>query len=260
MRLCTPVSLCLAAAAALLPAGAPAAALAAPPPTCAEASRFPLTTRIHNGPATYEAGGGYGLWDLQLTNTTARTCTDVHPVVVIVDGARSLKPAQARLEFYEGERPHPVRFEVSDADELVGAFDDGFAGFTVGPRGTVTVKVRLAFTSDAAPDGVTVNAAVVQRHDEDGAWVGQSNDYRFEVESDPDPAASEPTASTADPASPSAPATRRDEGLPFARDAEELARTGLGTPHRTLATLATAAALLVAGGTLLLARKTWRRR
>ncbi|MGW3284410.1 hypothetical protein ACWDR3_07195 [Streptomyces sp. NPDC001002] len=253
MRLCTPVSLCLAAAAGLLSLSAAPPAVAAP--TCAEAARFPLTTRIQDGPATYEAGGGYGLWELRLTNTTARTCTNVHPVVVLVDGARALRPAQARLDFYEGERPHPVRFEVSDEDELVGAFDDGFAGFTVGPRGTVTVKVRLAFTSDAAPDGVTVNAAVVQRHDEDGDWVGQSNDYRFEVESDP--AASDPTGSVSDPAEPSAPATRRDEGLPFTREAEELARTGLGTPHRTLATVA---ALLTTAGTLLLTRRAWRRR
>ncbi|MGI5455170.1 hypothetical protein ACQEWB_18715 [Streptomyces sp. CA-249302] len=188
MRLSKPTFLCLAAAAAaLLPVPPPASA--APAPTCAapDGRGFPLTTRIHDAPADYEAGGGYGTWYLDLTNTTTRTCAAIHPVVVLVDAKRALKPSQPRLEFYDGPRTHPVHFEPTDEAELVGAFDDGFPGFTVGPGKTLTVKVRLALTSGAVPNEVTVNAAVVQRHDDDGDWVGQSNDYRFRVSDAPLP-------------------------------------------------------------------------
>lgn len=125
MRLCTPVSLCLAAA-ALVSVATPAHA--APGPACAapDDRRFPLTSHIHGGPDAYEAGGGYGTWYLDVTNTTRRTCGDIHPVVVLVDDKRALKPAQPRLEFYDGGgHPHPVRFEATDEEELVGAFDDG---------------------------------------------------------------------------------------------------------------------------------------
>ncbi|MER6413412.1 LPXTG cell wall anchor domain-containing protein [Streptomyces humidus] len=197
MRLCPPVSLCLAAAAALLPA--PAHAEAAPGCTGPDAGDFPLTTRIHGGPDSYRAGGGYGVWYLDLTNTTRRTCAAIHPVVVLVDAGRTLKPSQPRLEFYADGRPHPVRFEHTDDDELVGAFtgsgsaSDGFRGFSVGPGRTLTVKLRLALAPDAAANAVTANAAVVQRHGDDGDWVGQSNDYRFSVEADSDPATTDPT-------------------------------------------------------------------
>ncbi len=243
---------------------------------------FPLTTRLHGGPDSYTAGGGFGTWYLDLTNTTGRTCTGIHPVVVLVDGKRALKPSQPRLEFYgtpkgtperpQGpvdagspakERPLPVRFETTDEDELVGAFD-GFDGFTVGPRKTVTVKVRLAVTSDAVPNEVTANAAVVQRHDGDGDWVGQSNDYRFTIETDPTDAA--------DATGPAAPADR-DTSTEAAASAaphpstsprtgaagnelslaDELARTGLFPPPG--ATLAATAAFVLAGGALLLARR-----
>ncbi|WP_407698657.1 hypothetical protein [Streptomyces fagopyri] len=165
---------------------APAHALVAPAdplPTCAapDTRAFPLKTRIHGGPGAFEAGGGFGTWYIDLTNTTARTCGNIHPIVVLVDGGRALRPKQARMEFYEGEKPHPVVFEKSDEDENVGAFDDGFPGFTVGPGRTVTVKVRLAVTSDAVPNDVVAKAAVVQRHGDDGDWVGESNDYRFRI-------------------------------------------------------------------------------
>ncbi|MFG3584255.1 hypothetical protein [Streptomyces sp. NPDC047990] len=166
---------------------APAHALSAPAgprPACAAADpgAFPVTTRIHGGPGTLKAGGGFGTWYIDLTNTTARACGDLHPVVVLVDGKRALRPKQARMEFYEGDKPHPVVFERSDQAENVGAFDDGFPGFTVGPGRTVTVKVRLSVTSDAVPNDVVVKAAAVQRHGDDGDWVGESNDYRFRIE------------------------------------------------------------------------------
>ncbi|MFF3844699.1 hypothetical protein [Streptomyces sp. NPDC002328] len=208
MRLCTPVPLCLAAAAVLL--SVPSAAYAAPGPSCAgaDAGDFPLTSRLHGGPDSYRAGGGYGTWYLDLTNTTRRTCTGVHPVVVLVDAERALEPSQPRLEFYADGAPHPVRFETTDEDELVGALMDQpagrgeepapgptpFPGFTVAPGKTLTVKLRLALTSDAVRNEVTANAAVVQRHGDDGEWIGQSNDYRFTVEGERRAAAPETTA------------------------------------------------------------------
>ncbi|MEU1187840.1 hypothetical protein [Streptomyces sp. NPDC005859] len=316
MRLCPPVSLCLAVAAALLPA--PAHAEAGPGCAGPDGADFPLTTRLHGGPASYRAGGGYGTWYLDLTNTTRRTCDGIHPVVVLVDAGRTLKPSQAHLEFYADGRPHPVRFEPTDEDELVGAFTDGptkgpatgptkgpatgtatgqadgtdrFPGFTVGPGRTLTVKLRLALTSDTAPNAVTANAAVVQRHGDDGDWVGQSNDYRFAVEAAPDPGTADsgtadsgtapgtadsgttapgtadsgtgldPAAPTPGPtlsATPAPDASAADTGrLSLADEAEELARTGLTSP----AILVTGTAcLLAAGALLLLARRLARRR
>ncbi|WP_460108249.1 hypothetical protein [Streptomyces sp. YKOK-J1] len=157
--------------------------------TCAASGdrAFPLATRIHGGPGAYEAGGGFGTWYLDLTNSTGRTCTDLHPVVVLVDDKRALKPSQPKLEFYDGTRALPVAFESTDAQELVGVLDaEGFDGFTVPPGRTVTVKLRLSLTSDAVSDQVTANAAVVQRRGEDGDWVGESNAYRFSVAGGPD--------------------------------------------------------------------------
>jgi len=176
---------------ALALAPAPAHALtpvtrpAEPRPACAAPGTrdFPIKTRIHGGPAAYDVGGGYQTWYIDLTNTTAHACGGIHPIVVLVDEQRALQPGQARLEFYEGERAHPVTFEKSDEAENVGAFDDGFPGFSVGPGRTLTVKVRLSLTADTtAPNDVVANAAVVQRHNDDGDWVGESNDYRFRIE------------------------------------------------------------------------------
>ncbi|WP_203616041.1 hypothetical protein [Streptomyces sp. SID13726] len=251
MRLFTPALLGLAVAAVLgsAPPAAPHPGSAAVGSDCAPDGRtFPLTTRIHGGPDAYEAGGGYGTWYLDLTNTTGRTCADIHPVVVLVDRARSLRPGQPRLEFYDGEDPHPVTFETTDEDELVGAFADDkgrFPGFTVGPGRTVSVKVRLALTSDTAPNEVTATAAVVQRHGNDGDWVGQSEDYAFRVEDGPVPGSS--TSPGPDERSPLTDAAER---------AQELARTGLATP----AALLTAAFLLVTGALLLIRRPTGPRR
>ncbi|WP_326668049.1 hypothetical protein [Streptomyces canus] len=234
--------------AAALPAPAtPAAAFrapATPTPTapvgdsCAPTGRaFPLTTRIHGGPAVYEAGGGYSTWYVDLTNTTRHTCAEIHPVVVLVDDRHVLKPSQPRLEFYDGPRTRAVRFESTDEDELVGAF--GGAGFTVGPGKTLTVKVRLALTPDAVPNQVTVNAAVVRLHGDDGDWVGQSNAYRFGIDTDPSPNPSP----RPDPATP--------QGLPFTDAVEELASTGPGV---AAAALAIVSLLLVTVGAILRAR------
>ncbi|MFE5185264.1 hypothetical protein [Streptomyces sp. NPDC056628] len=270
MRLHTPVALCLASA-ALLAVAPPVGAEPAAPGCAGDGGTFPLATRLHGGPKAYTAGGGSGTWYLDLKNRTGRTCAGIHPVVVLVDAKRSLTPSQPRLEFYPGgrdDRPRPVHFETTDQDELVGAFD-GFPGFTVGPRKTVTVKVRLALTSDAVPNEVTANAAVVQRHDGDGDWVGQSDDYRFTIEAasadedDPSPAPDQDGT-----AGPSGPADRDASAPPADPDAspspsesprerltlaDELARTGLTSPPGV--TFTTTLALLLAGATLLIARK-----
>ncbi|MEV6615280.1 hypothetical protein AB0N31_15750 [Streptomyces sp. NPDC051051] len=301
MRLCTPVSLCLAAAAVLLPG--PASAEAVPSCAGADAGDFPLTTRLHGGPDSYRAGGGYGTWFIDLTNTTRRTCAGVHPVVVLVDSAHALKPAQAHLEFYADGHPHPVRFETTDEDELVGALADvpgateepagpaerpaPFPGFTVPPGRTLTVKLRLSLTSDAVPNQVTANAAVVQRQGDDGEWVGQSNDYRFAIETgtatepEPEPeketekekegesepdrpprstsTASAPTptptsTSTSTSAPTSAPTSGTSPSAPpsLADEAQELALTGLSSPAGALAVTA---ALLATGAALVVLRK-----
>ncbi|MFF4151018.1 hypothetical protein ACFYZU_12460 [Streptomyces sp. NPDC001651] len=273
MRLHTPVALCLAAA-ALVAVAPPAGAEPAAPGCAGDGGTFPLATRLHGGPKTYTAGGGSGTWYLDLRNRTGRTCTGIHPVVVLVDDKRGLTPSQPRLEFHPGgrdDRPRRVRFEATDQDELVGAFD-GFPGFTVGPRKTVTVKVRLAFTSDAVPNEVTANAAVVQRHEGDGDWVGQSDDYRFTVEGAPadedDPSGSPAPDGTAATDGPSDPGGRDASAVPADPDAspspgetprerltlaDELARTGLTSPPGV--TFTTTVALLLAGATLLIARK-----
>ncbi|MFG3102850.1 hypothetical protein ACGFZL_20360 [Streptomyces sp. NPDC048182] len=217
----------------------------APLPACtaAEDHTFPLTTRLHGGPAGYEAGGGAGTWYLDLTNTTSRTCAGIHPVVVLVDDARSLTPAQAHLAYDDAEgRPHPVTLETTDRDELIGAFggeggQGAGQGFTVGPGATLTVTVRLALAPDAAPNRVTANAAVVQRRGGDGEWVGQSDDYRFRVGT-----GESATGASDGPVTPSVASTPDGTGLPFA---DELAGTGLGR----LDAAALTAALLVAAGT-----------
>ncbi|WP_461075937.1 LPXTG cell wall anchor domain-containing protein [Streptomyces deserti] len=277
MRLCTPASLCLAAAAALFPAATPAHADPRPPACAASDHRtFPVTTRLHGGPDRYTAGGGFGTWYIDLTNTTDRPCTGIHPVVVLVDDKRALKPSQPQLEFFVGARPHPVRFEATDEDELVGVLADeqgepseqegegAFRGFTVAPGRTLTVKVRLAVTSDAVPNDVTAKAAVVQRRDDDGEWVGESNDYRFAIDSAPEPGTrGEPPAESAESAESSEPNVSTEPNASAAPDAsagpptsrlplaDELARTGT-----TGAAVAVAAALLLAaGGAVLLARR-----
>ncbi|MFD0311456.1 hypothetical protein [Streptomyces sp. NPDC127119] len=279
MRLSKPLSLAVTAAAALTsvpaaPAFAQVSAQALPGagPTCATSGKrdFPVRTRIHGGPDAYEAGGGFRIWYIDLTNTTDAPCENVHPVVVLVDRKRALRPEQPRLEFYDGDRPHAVTFERTDEDEHIGvlgsagpgpsasgspapdsAGEDGFPGFTVAPGKTLSVKVRLAVTSDAVANDVVANAAVVQRHQDDGAWVGQSNDYRFRIVGGV-PGAEE----TGEPRGDTGVRDRDrrgaadgvPDGLPFA---EELAGTGLSSPRALLAAAGGALLLLTAGAAAL---------
>uniref|UniRef100_UPI00056384BB hypothetical protein n=1 Tax=Streptomyces sp. NRRL F-5727 TaxID=1463871 RepID=UPI00056384BB len=187
----------------LPPASASAApsgvAAPAPAPTCGGAADtgFPLDTRIHGGPSDYPAGGAFRTWELEVRNTTGSPCTGVHPVLVLVDEERVLRPEQIRLEFYdaEAERWRAVTFEATEEAESVGAFT-GFGGFAVPARRAVTVPVRMAFRADAVPEEVVVNAALVQRRGADGDWVGRSDDYRLAI-GPPDPA--DPPAPTATP-------------------------------------------------------------
>ncbi|MET8025068.1 hypothetical protein [Streptomyces avermitilis] len=255
-------------------------------PTCTTpvVGAFPLATRIHGGPGSYEAGGAEGTWFIDLKNTTAHPCGNIHPVVVLVDEKRVLTVTQPRLEFFEGARPHPVTFERTDQDELVGVFDDGFPGFTVAPGRTLTVKVRLTVAAGTVPDAVVANAAIVQRRGADGDWVGQSNDYRFKVvvdagngdgnesdgvdesEGNGDGTANGDGNTSADGDTSSDGNTSSDDGnagdgsaspvptgspLPRQDGAEELARTGPRAPHGLGAVFGTL--LLVVGGVLLAA-------
>lgn len=282
MRLCTPLSRlshCLAAAAASASASAcvvvsacvvapaaPAAALTGPPPACVggDPRAFPLAARIRGGPSSYEAGGGYGTWYIDLTNTTRRACTGVHPVIVLVDDKRALRPDQPKLEFYDGPTARPVTFEGTDEQELVGVLDGaGFAGFAVPPGRTVSVRVRLVFPAGTAADQVTANAAVVQRRGADGDWIGESNAYRFGIGEYASPGASSPssppsasgspqatpgtgTSAPAAPATPASPGEAKEQSV-------ELALTGPGLANALLA--AAAAALGASGAALLLTRR-----
>ncbi|MFD3530618.1 hypothetical protein [Streptomyces sp. NPDC058664] len=191
---------------ATTPAAAPRAPAPDPPtPTCGTPSgpAFPLDTRLHGGPADYPAGGPPQEWKLDLTNTTAAPCSGIHPVLVLTDRERALRPEQIRFEFYDAgsARWRPVAFEVTEEAENVGAFT-GFGGFAVPAGQTLTVPVRLAFRAGTVPDEVVVNAAVVQRRGADGDWVGESGDYRLTV----GPAGSETPAESAEPAEPVVPA------------------------------------------------------
>ncbi|MFE5240108.1 MULTISPECIES: hypothetical protein [unclassified Streptomyces] len=170
-------------------------------PVCGDpdGADFPIETRIHGGPDTYASGGGYGTWYLDLTNTTSEACHAIHPVLVLTDEDRTLTAEQIQLEFTERAHPdeeHRVSWESTDRDEQIGVFgsgeqDDGFPGFTVPARKTVTVEVRMAFTSDTRPGKVTAHAAIVQRRtardtaeqagNADGDWVGESVAYPFVI-------------------------------------------------------------------------------
>ncbi|MFJ9343952.1 hypothetical protein ACIRP0_32435 [Streptomyces sp. NPDC101733] len=157
--------------------------------TCGDgkSSTFPIGARIRGGPAVYRAGAGAQAWLLDLTNNTNTTCTAIHPVLVFTDQARVLRPAHLRMEFDAPGGPYAVSLEHTDRDEIIAVFDGGeaFPGFAVGAGGSVTVKVRLAFTADAPHGEVLADAALVQRkgdHGDDGDWVGEAGGYRFSVE------------------------------------------------------------------------------
>lgn len=157
--------------------------------TCGDgkSAQFPIGARIRGGPAVYRTGADAQTWYLDLTNTTATQCTAIHPVVVFTDEARALRPAHFRMEFEATGAPggtFPVSLEHTDRDEIIAIFDggDAFSGFTVGPGGSLTVTVRLAFAPDAPHGEAVADAALVQRKGDDGDWVGEVGGYRFDVQ------------------------------------------------------------------------------
>ncbi|GAA2713663.1 MULTISPECIES: hypothetical protein [Streptomyces] len=143
-------------------------------------TEFPITSRLIGGPAAYERGGAPAAWRLELRNTTAGACRDVHPVAVLADRRRALQPGHFHLDFYDTahSRWQPVRFERTDEAENVGVLESGLA---VPGHGTLVVPVRLGFSGDAPEGPVTANVTTVQRRGTDGAWVGESGDYAFTV-------------------------------------------------------------------------------
>ncbi|UUU41858.1 hypothetical protein [Streptomyces sp. NBC_00162] len=159
--------------------------------TCGDgkSTAFPIGARIRGGPAVYRTGGGPQTWYLDLTNTTDSLCTAIHPVVVLTDKARALRPAHLRMEFDTPSGTLPVSLERTDRDEIIAVFDGGsaFPGFTVAAGGSLTVRVGLAFAPDAPTGEVVADAALVQRNGDDGDWIGEAGGYRFSVEGPEDP-------------------------------------------------------------------------
>ena len=203
-------------------------------------SAFPIAARLTGGPATYERGDTPRVWRLELRNGTGAECRGVHPVAVLADRDRTLQPADIRLDFYDdaASRWRPVTLEHTDEAENVGVFDGGspqFEGFSVPARGTVTVRVRLAFTGRAPEGQVTANVTAVQRRAGDGDWVGESDDYTFAVQG----THRSPEAGRAQDAD-----TRTDDD-----HRGTLADTGSQRPLFAIG--AAAFALLLAGGSLL---------
>ncbi|MGI5398730.1 hypothetical protein ACQEVG_04575 [Streptomyces sp. CA-135486] len=176
-------------------------------PVCGRAasSDFPIDTRIHGGPTVHRPGGGYEEWSVDLANTTGEICRNIYPVIVLTGRDPGLTQPRITLEFYDtqADRWRPATVETTAEDEVVGVLDDSgghgrdgrsggigrFPGFVVPARASVTVTVRLALAADTPPNQVTVNAAIVQRHGDDGDWIGESGDYRFAVLDDEGPGA-----------------------------------------------------------------------
>ncbi|MGP4002889.1 hypothetical protein [Streptomyces sp. 8N706] len=237
-----------------------------PQPFCGDPNSpgFPIETRIHGGPDVYPPGGDWQTWNLDLRNTTAAHCSGIHPVAVLVDHQRSLDRDRIGLEFYDpGKREwRPVSFETTDQDEQIGVFEGGrFKGFVVPRHKTVTVKVRMRFSGDTGEDRVRVNVATVQRRDDDGDWVGESNDYEFDIRRPggeqprlPDRPESHDKQHDTRSEAPGLPEAKGDEAeperpLPAAEAHHELARTG----EEALPWIAGAAALCLVGGVVLVA-------
>ncbi|MEU8538548.1 hypothetical protein AB0C52_00880 [Streptomyces sp. NPDC048717] len=222
-----------------VPVPAPGASAPAVTAGCgaANARDFPIVAIIRGGPVDYPPGGGFRTWDLELTNTTTAPCRDLHPVLVLADRDRALRPARIRAEFHDAEagRWRRIAFEGTDQDESVGVFGEvpatpgegrGFTGFTLPPGATLTVPVRLAFSAGAASEEVVVSAAVVRKRGDDGDWVGETGGYRLTIGSgDPDAGIApdtEPVTARPDPAAqPSAPTATR----PTEQDASPDPRT-----------------------------------
>ncbi|RII19703.1 hypothetical protein DSC45_06805 [Streptomyces sp. YIM 130001] len=219
-----------AAPAASVPAWAvPVAPLGAVrPPTCAtgeapDADPFPVRAEIADGSSGYRPGGAPANWRIELTNTTAQPCARIHPIVVLVDRARTLTADQVRLEFRDPEgKWRPAEVEHTDRDENVGILADGpatgegFHGFVLSPGAKLSVDVRLAFAADTRPDpradAVEATVALVQRRGGDGEWVGESDAYEFALDPSVRPEDSQPGRDPESKSSPTGPAEPEASG------------------------------------------------
>ncbi len=245
------------------------------PPGCgtARGAEFPVSARLGGGPATYERGAGWRGWRLELRDATGAGCRAVHPVAVLTDRGRALRPRDIRMEFWDA-RAHrwwPVRFVRTDEAENVGVFGGGspgatgspgapgFSGFTVPAGRSVVVPVRQRFTADAPEGPVTENVTAVRRRADDGDWVGQSGDYAFTVRRRDAHGGRSPAESSASSVSAgrSSDGLREDESGGPVTGPPALADTGSGTP---LVGLGVASAGLVLGGGALLAGARRQRR
>ncbi|MEU6080636.1 hypothetical protein [Streptomyces sp. NPDC047108] len=181
----------------LLPAATAAADPTAPPagrerslePYCGDpdSEDFPLEARIRGGRKAYEAGAGKATWKLDLRNTTDAECRNIHPIAVLVDRNRALTTERIGLEFFDGGAGdwRSVSFETTEESEHIGVFEgDGFDGFEVEPHKKITVKVRMGFGEGTKSDHVRMNVAAVQRREDDGDWIGESDDYEFDIRGD----------------------------------------------------------------------------
>lgn len=258
-----------AAALALVPATAPAASVkavarpAAEQPPCGDpgSAAFPISSRLSGGPEAYGRGGAPHGWRLELRNATGADCQAVHPVVVLADRGRALRPGDIHLDFYDpgAARWRPVRFERTDEAENVGVFDGSspdFPGFAVPARRSVTVDLRLSFAAGAAEGQVTANVTAVQRRGDDGEWVGESDDYTFTVEEGaPEPAEEtgrrEAGGHAGDAMDPGDPGYR----TPRDGDASPPALADTGSPHHLFGIGAAGLALLLGGAALMFAAR-----
>ncbi|WP_338931400.1 hypothetical protein WEB32_12695 [Streptomyces netropsis] len=265
-----------ATALALAPAAAPAAAekAAAHPvaeqPPCGDpgSAAFPISSRLNGGPEAYGRGGAPHGWRLELRNDTGADCQAVHPVAVLVDRGRTLRPGDIHLDFYDrgAERWRPVRFERTDEAENVGVFDGSspdFPGFAVPARRSVTVDLRLAFAAGAPEGPVTANVTAVQRRGNDGDWVGESDDYTFAIEEGtPEPAeetgrkgAAGHAGDAMDPGAPDRVPARGGDASPSAEEASPPALADTGSSHHLFGIGAAALALLLGGAALMFAAR-----
>ncbi|MCA6095586.1 hypothetical protein LE181_25915 [Streptomyces sp. SCA3-4] len=268
-RLPGPVRRALLVGAALLvlgaAGGAARSAADAPQPQspCGDprSAQFPIGSRLSGGPGAYERGGAPRTWRLELRNATDAECRDVHPVAVLSDKGRALEPGHIHLDFYDagGTRWLPVTFERTEEAENVGVLGGGsagdaagFPGFVVPPHGAVTVPLRLAFADDAPTGPVTANVTAVQKRGDDGAWVGESDDYAFAVEPARPGSGARP-GHTNRAAVPGGGGNRGSDDDPPA-----LADTGDALPLYGIG--ATACALLAGGTAVLLGTRAVRRR
>ncbi|MEU2495583.1 hypothetical protein [Streptomyces sp. NPDC007883] len=228
-------------------------------PSCGDlnAAEFPIATRIVRGPEEYRAGGDAHEFSVELSNTTGRPCLNIHPVVVLAGQGRAIPPDRVRLEFFDGAAQmwRTVGIEKTDQGEAVGAFgagSGGFAGLSLPAGGTFSVRVRLAFPDrTTVPDSVVANAAVVQRRGADGDWVGESNDYRFDILGpEPTDRPSRPSRPAREPeASESAPGDGPGKDGKAWQEAHELAATGARPWHSV--GIATAGGVLLVGAVVL---------